>query len=209
MEVFGNRDTRISDYRKCWIATKDVTIVGLWGPGTSMEITSSWHAPFESEHLGAKAGALGSMFQAVTSWTMISTFNTRQVWTGNQPTKFSLELKLYALTDPELEVMRPLRELERMIAPNTSMLGPGAIPEVVDLNIGTKIIYADMIIESISVPFDKEMDSKGRFVRATVTLALSTPVMVSKALLEKGYGLAAQEGSSSDTATNNGDTNNG
>ena len=132
------------------------------------------------------AGAVG---QAVTGATMIKAFNTRQIWTGNSPTQFNLELMLYALQDPEVEVMQPLRALEYFIAPDVDMFwGIGQISRALQLNIGRRVIYQYLVLNSVSVPFDKEMDSQGRFVRCTVNLSLSTMTMVTKDMLKKGYG---------------------
>ena len=191
MQVIGNRDTRLSQFRKCWISGGEVTIVGAWGTGTSKELTANWASPFEGESIGAQFQKTGGLVQAWTDMTTVTTLNSRQTWEGNRPTTFTLELKLYALEDPDSEVMQPIRALEIMAAPDVDDIQPagGRIPDRVCLNIGTKTIYTDMVIDSISLPFDKEIDSQGRFVRATLNLQLSTLTMVSKDMLKKGYGL--------------------
>ena len=57
---------------------------------------------------------------------------------------------------------------------------------------GTKVIYKDMVINSMSLPFDKEVDSQGNFVRSTVNLQLSTLTMVDRQMLNSGdYGIRA------------------
>lgn len=130
--------------------------------------------------------------------TMIHSFNSRQTWQANQPTAFTLELLLYALEDPIQEVMKPLQLLEQWIAPETMTLAGllsmdfGRIPSLVLLNMGTKVIYKDMVINSMSLPFDKEVDSQGNFVRSTVNLQLSTLTMVDRQMLNSGdYGIRA------------------
>ena len=40
--------------------------------------------------------------------TSVTRFNTQQIWDNNRPTQFNLELKLYALRDANLDVMKPL-----------------------------------------------------------------------------------------------------
>ncbi len=53
-------------------------------------------------------------------------------------------------------------------------------------------VCKDMVINSISLPFDKEVDSAGNFVRATVNLQLSTLTMVDRQMLNSGdYGIRA------------------
>ena len=193
--VIGNTDKRLSDARKIWIADDQTTIVGAYGPGTSMEITANWMSPFEAATLGNTPLRTGAAFiQTVTGMSLISTLNTRQAWEGNEPTRFNVELMLYALRDPDLEVMQPLRALEYMIAPDVNDFWGvgGKIAKALQLNVANRIIYQYLVLENISAPFDKEMDSQGRFVRCTVNLTLSTLTMVSKQMLKKGYGVKSE-----------------
>ena len=193
--VLGNTDKRLSDARKIWIADDQTTIVGAYGPGTSMEITANWMSPFEAATLGNTPLRTGAAFiQTVTGMSLITTLNTRQAWEGNEPTRFNVELILYALRDPDLEVMQPLRALEYMIAPDVNDFWGvgGKIAKALQLNVANRIIYQYLVLENISAPFDKEMDSQGRFVRCTVNLTLSTLTMVSKQMLKKGYGVKSE-----------------
>lgn len=193
--VIGNTDKRLSDARKIWIADDQTTIVGAYGPGTSMEITANWMSPFEAATLGNTPLRTGAAFiQTVTGMSLITTLNTRQAWEGNEPTRFNVELMLYALRDPDLEVMQPLRALEYMIAPDVNDFWGvgGKIAKALQLNVANRIIYQYLVLENISAPFDKEMDSQGRFVRCTVNLTLSTLTMVSKQMLKKGYGVKSE-----------------
>lgn len=196
----GNNDSRVSKYRKCWLQGMDgATICGVYGPGTSREMTANWIQPFEGESIGGKMpAAAGGLAQTMGGMTMIHSFNSQQTWQANQPTAFTLELLLYALEDPIQEVMRPLQLLEQWFAPETITLAGllsmdfGRIPSLILLNIGTKVMYKDMVINSISLPFDKEVDSQGNFVRATVNLQLSTLTMVDRQMLNSGdYGIRA------------------
>lgn len=188
----GNSDKRLHDSRKCWLTDGTTTVVGVYGPGTSVEITANWSQPFESMTPGEAMQTAGSLIQAKTGNTMVKTLNTHQVWQGNSPAQISLELQLYALHDPDVEVMQPLRALEDFIAPDVAdfSLGTGKIAKALQLNIGRMCIYQFLVLNSVSFPFDKETDLKGRFVRCTVTLALSTLTMISKDMLKKGYGFA-------------------
>lgn len=193
--VLGNTDKRLSDARKIWIADDQTTIVGAYGPGTSMEITANWMSPFEAATLGNTPLRTGAAFvQTVTGMSLVTTLNTRQVWEGNEPTRFNVELMLYALRDPDLEVMQPLRALEYMIAPDVNDFWGvgGKIAKALQLNVANRIIYQYLVLENLSAPFDKEMDSQGRFVRCTVNLTLSTLTMVSKQMLKKGYGVKSE-----------------
>ncbi|WP_417022532.1 hypothetical protein, partial [Bilophila wadsworthia] len=125
--LVGNTDTRISNHRKCWIYSPDVTVCGIYGPGTSQEIVANWSSPFENFSLGEKFQKVGGWIQAKFNVTSVTQFNTQQVWDGNRPTQFNLELKLYALRDANQEVMKPLAALEWMISPDVSIDGGGSI----------------------------------------------------------------------------------
>lgn len=190
-KIVGNTDFRLSDARKCWISDGETTVAGVYGPGTSVEITANWTQPFEDMTPGSALRAGGAALQIITGGsTLVKAFNTRQVWQGNSPTQFNVELMLYALRDPEIEVMQPVRALEYFIAPDVDMYwGIGQISKALQLNIGRRVIYQYLVLNSISEPFDKEMDSKGRFVRCTLNLTMSTMTMVTKDMLKKGYGL--------------------
>lgn len=189
MGQVGNADTGISDFRKVWIASPDVTVCGVYGPGTSQEITANWESPMESATLGNVAGAaLGGVAQTGGMTTM-TTFNTTQVWQSNRPTAFTVELKLYALSNPDAEVMQALSALEYMIAPDIGEFTGGRIADHVQLNIGRMIIYQNLVVDAVSIPFDKEVDSKGRFVRCTVNVQLSTSTMISRAMLKASDGV--------------------
>lgn len=183
-------DRRLHDSRKCWISDGDTTICGVYGPGTSLEITANWKQPFEEMTPGAALKNLAAAGQAATGMTLVKAINSRQTWDSNSPTQLSVELQLYALQDPDLEVMQPLAALENFIAPDVDgfLGGFGQIAKALQLNIGRMAIYQFLVLNSISVPFDKETDSKGRFVRCSVNLALSTMTMVTKDMLKKGYG---------------------
>lgn len=188
-KLIGNSDKRLHDSRKVWISDGDTTICGVYGPGTSMEISSNCSQPFEDMTPGSAMKTAGAGLQAATGKTMVKALNTRQVWQGNAPTQFNVELQLYALQDPDIEVMQPLTALESFIAPDVDRFwGVGEIAKALQIDIGRMNIYQFLVLNSVSIPFDKETDLKGRFVRCTVNLALSTMTMITKDMLKKGYG---------------------
>ena len=68
---------------------------------------------------------------------------------------------LYALGLTREEMKRPL--IGVVNAANEVVPGHlhlGKIAAAVNLNIGTKVIYRDLCIDSISIPYDKEVDSQ-------------------------------------------------
>lgn len=78
--LVGNTDTRISNHRKCWIYSPDVTVCGIYGPGTSQEIVANWSSPFENSTLGEMSQKVGGLIQAEKQMTSVTRFNTQQIW---------------------------------------------------------------------------------------------------------------------------------
>ena len=188
----GILDPRVSPHRKCWLSDGKKTIVGVYGRGTSQEITEVWNSPFQNASLDSIAPQATAAFQVFGNGkTFIKGMNSARTWSGNEPTNVNLELILYAVKDPAAEVMLPLHTLEEFAAPDTEVfMGlDGKAAAILSLDIGRRIIYPSLCMTNISMPFDKEVDSKGNFVRCTVNITFTTPVAISKNLLKQGYGI--------------------
>lgn len=188
---YGVKAPAISDALKVWVMSEDGTLVcAVLGPGTSQELQANWTSPFEGEALGSKFEKLGGVAQAATGMTMTTTFNSRQVWQGNRPMQFNLEMIFFALSDPQNEVTYAIRELQRMESPEVNALIPmtlsdgtptfGNAPKPVTINMGKKIIYKDCVIENVSRPFDGQFTSDGHQVRATVNVQISSIDMLNR-----------------------------
>lgn len=190
--VIGNADPRLSDACKVWITDGSTTIVGVTGKGTTLDVSAQWNQPLQNMTPGNAAGeALQGVAQMLTGMTLVTALNTRKAWTGNEPTRFNVELLLYALKDTDKEVMQPLRALEYMIAPDVGdyFAFGGEIAKALQINFGNRIIYQHLTLDNLSVPMGGERDSQGRFVRCTVNLTMSTLTMVTKQMLKQGYGV--------------------
>ncbi len=185
----GNNDPAVSPYLKTWISQEGVTVCGVTGEGTSKEIQANWDSPFEGENIGSKMEKTGGVVQVFSEITAKTTLGSTQIWNGNRPTQFNLVLSFYALSNPETEVRQALIELEKMASPEVNNASPGGrIPGRVVINIGRKAIYPVCVIESISVPLDKEIDSQGRLIRCDVTLQVATLQMQNKSEISSRYG---------------------
>ncbi len=199
-EVVGNADKTISPYLKTWIGQDGVVVCGVTGEGTSKEVAANWDSPFEGENVGSKfsiaAGALQSGVVADITGvgigsgvTSISTHSSRQVWNGSRPTQFNIVLQLYALYDPQREVMDPIIALHEMFSPELNRSAPGGrIPGMVTLNVGRNVIYPNCVIESISEPLDATKNSAGLFTRAEINLSLQTIQIDNKSDIRSRYG---------------------
>ena len=214
INVFGNADNSVSPYLKAWISQpdsqKNITscVVGLIGPGTSRSLQANWNSPFEQSNVGGMFEKTGGVLQAASNLTSVTTFSSTQIWEGNRPHTFQLNLIFYALTNAKAEVHDALRELEMMMGPAIekgaesdlkdgfmtwasetlkSVKPGGRIPAPVILNIGRRMIIPDCVIESMAVPLDKEKTAEGYLVRAEVNLSISTKVMLNKENIANTY----------------------
>jgi hypothetical protein len=209
LQMYGNADEKVSPYLKAWIAQADeeskisVCVVGLIGPGTSRSLQANWTSPFENASLGGMFEKTGGIVQATTGLTSVTTLSSTQIWEGNRPHTFNVTLSFYAISDAYQEVMEPLRELERMMGPNIAAGDPsgaggvkeffasavpgGRIPGAVVLNIGRRMLIPNCVIESMSVPLDKERTKDGYLVRADVTLSIATKVMLNKDNIKQSW----------------------
>lgn len=199
--AYGNKDHKLSPYLKAWIAQPDwelkisTMVVGVIGPGTSRSLLANWNSPFEQSNVGGMFEKLGGIAQAKSGHTSVTTFSSTQVWDGNRPSSFNLNLQFYAINNAYEEVMAPLRELEKMMGPIISAssasdsaikafakdnMPGGRIPLSVILNIGRRMLIDNCVIENMTVPLDKERTSEGHLIRADVTLQISTKVMLNK-----------------------------
>ncbi len=182
ISIYGNNDKDVSDYLKAFIFggnAGDVLVVGMIGEGTSLEVVANWNSPFEGDSLGSLFGKVGDVVQMGTGLTATGSLSSRQIWEGNQPYLFNLVLKLYALSDPGMEVEGAIKALEMMMAPDIHMISLGGrIPNEVQINIGRNRLYERCVITNLSVPLDKERDSGGNLIRCEVNLQIETLEMV-------------------------------
>lgn len=191
-------------------------VVGVIGQGTSRTLTASWDAPLEQSNAGAQGGLekIGAFLQSSSSATSITTFSTTQIWGGNKPLTFNIALELFAWDDAYAQVMQPLRWLEEFASPNVNGYSPfepdfvsklasgkegdgnktGRIPMRVALNIGRRMIIPECVIESVTMPIDKEKDSKGNLIRAQVTLGIQTLTMLNQDAIGAMYAQSSAAG---------------
>lgn len=183
----------------CWIESGGVMVVGAIGQGTSMSLTSDWSQPLADANLGSMPGMekiaavaqIGKPGSSEGGMTSITTYSTTQVWNGTKPVTFNLTLDFFAISDAKTQVMMAVQKLLEMASPNVEAISPfdyesitgdkpaaGRIPHPVSINIGRRIIVPQCVIESISVPIDKERDKDGNLMRAQVTLGVQTKVML-------------------------------
>lgn len=195
-------DKSISSALKVWIKQGDRMVCGIIGPGTSRTLSAKWDSPLEQTNVGTQ-GAIektGGLVQGLTGATSVTTFSSTQIWQGNMPHKFSVNLVLFAQYDAAEEVMKPLQWLEEFASPDLKGVVPvdwkaiagylglkessgsafGRIPQPVTINVGRRVIVPMCVIENITTPLDKEVTRDGDLIRAEVQLDIQTMVMQNK-----------------------------
>lgn len=188
-KIIGNKDSKVSPYLKTWISQKGVVVCGVTGEGTTKDVSANWDSPMEGENVGSKFQITSGLLQSNTGRTTVSTVHSQQVWSGNGPTQFNIVLRLYALSDPQAEVMDPIIELNKMISPNINKYTPGGrTPLPITINIGRNAIYPNCVIDNIGEPLDEVMNKDGLFVKADITLSVKTSLMQNQPDIASRYG---------------------
>lgn len=195
--ILGNSDSRISDVHKIWISDGQRTICGVYGKGTSEQLAANWQMPFSDLQPGNSHPVIQGALEA-SGRELTTVANTLQTWKGDQPPALTIELLLYALSDAESEVMKPLRALQEFMAPDVDALWNGDIFNAkakpaksrLQILIGRKVIYQHFILKSITIPHGStERDSSGNYVRCTVNLEVESISMISLSNYKKGQGI--------------------
>lgn len=191
LKVVGNKDKSLSPYRKSWVKTGNILVVGAIGAGTSRVLTANWDSPFEDANAGStfqKTAAIGQQF---TGMTLITDFNSEQIWNGNQPHTIPLELRLYALVDSETEVTQAIAALETIASPDLNSTSPifeersdgallGSPPGTIDVNVGRNFIYQNLVVESVDSPIGGPTDRRGHLTHVDITLNIQTKSVINR-----------------------------
>jgi hypothetical protein len=204
-EIAGNNDKGLSPFLKAYIkpSGSDVMVVGVIGPGSSRQLQANWNSPFEQASVGSMFEKTGGLIQQATGRTAVTLLNSEQIWEGNRPLSFTLNLLFYALSDASKEVMLPLALLEKWASPEVNAMSPlgvewvegglnadfGRMPPKVTINMGRKTILTSCVIESISTPTDKERGPDGSLIRAEVNLQIGTKSMLNASQILPSWGI--------------------
>lgn len=141
-----------------------------------MQIASAWTSPFEGDNAGSVSGfeTIANMWQSGTNTTSVSRWNSLMVWQGSQPPAFTLPLEFLAITNPAVEVDGAITRLCEMISPELNDTTPGGRrPYVCTLNIGRRLILADVVIQDVSYDLSAPRTQEGYFISNVVNLQLS------------------------------------
>ena len=200
VKVVGNKDSSISHYLKAWIKQGDTIVCGVIGEGASADLQANWDSPFEQNNPGSHFSTVGGLLQLNTDLSSKTLLNSAQIWSGNRPVSINLPLVLYAIGDPLNEVEEAINSIKEFYSPEVNSVSPignpfaggfnaGRIPSPIILNMGRNFIYKNMLITSISEPYDVLKDSNGHRLEATINLTLETDRMLNRSEIRSTSGL--------------------
>ncbi len=105
-----------------------LTVVGSVPKAFQIDHATQWTAPWGAGLAGN--GLAGNMMAVLMGNRLIAHAASLQVWQGSSDdTQFSVEFDLVAYSDPELDVMKPLRDLMSLVLPRVEdgfLMSPGA-----------------------------------------------------------------------------------
>lgn len=170
-------DSTTSDFLKAYISQNtdegSVLVIAYIAEGTTEQLQSQWESPFEADSVGSVLEKAGGLLQAATGRTSKTKLNSQQVWQGTLPVALSLTLQFRAYSDALNEVDMAIAHLKAMASPEVNEATPsGRIPQSVELSLGRRLIYSDMRIESVNVPWDGPKTSEGYLSSAEVTIEI-------------------------------------
>jgi hypothetical protein len=105
-----------------------LTVVGSVPKSFQIDHSTQWSAPWGAGLAGK--GFAGDMMAILMGNRLIAHSASLQVWQGSSDdTNFQVEFDLIAYSDPELDVMKPLRDLMSLVVPYVKdgfLMSPGA-----------------------------------------------------------------------------------
>lgn len=160
-----------------------------------MAVTSQFNQPFGQGISNSTVGNASKMLGlgALTSQSM-----TAQVWEGTQPIELTLEMEFVAESNPQTEVLEPIKELMKMAMPSKgaggflldppgpkysdivdwkafeAKKGEGKSAKQITVQIGNFLLFDSVVIESVNSTFHSMMHSSGIPLRATVAVTFKT-----------------------------------
>jgi len=165
--------------------------------GFKMESQWSTIARISAITVEAQAIALASTGRALSSRWL-----TRKIWMGTTPLDFTLNLQFRAESDPNLEVVQPCVELQRMILPysggktagNAFLTPPGPSPfkeitEVVDwasdgeityISIGMLLLIKRAIVKDVVIEYLPGFTKSGLPIAANAAVHFQTYEILTK-----------------------------
>jgi hypothetical protein len=181
----------------------------------SLGVTSEYDTPF-AQGIETGIGAIDSIMKsplarAATGSNFITQWMTAQVWSGSAPIAIQLPLVFIADTDPQKEVLKPIKDLMKLAMPSSGigaigdakgfLQSPGPRVKIdketqsisfdvrnpISIQIGKFLRFPSVVIENISQTYNTVFDSRGLPVRASVEITFKTFVTPTSEDIEKMF----------------------
>jgi len=180
--------------------TKAPTLTGLLQTGGLVPVINALQAisPFKegavADSLDASSDKLKAVMIDLQGRTGVTKLNSRQVFAGMPPVKFTFGIRFRAVTNAMTEVEAPLARLLEWVFPQElaedgilsevlqttkdvdsfiKALFPSKAPKLLGLTHGGRT-YPPSVIESIEYPLDAPRDDQGNYIDLTVQVNMST-----------------------------------
>lgn len=180
--------------------TKAPTLTGMLQTGGLVPVLNALQAisPFKdgpiADSLDAGSDKLKSIMHDLQGRTGVTKLNSRQVFAGMPPVKFTFGIRFRAITSALSEVEAPLARLLEWVFPQElaedgilsevlqttkdvdsfiKALFPSKAPKLLGLTHGGRT-YPPSVIESLDYPLDAPRDNQGNYIDLTVQVNMST-----------------------------------
>ena len=180
--------------------TKAPALAGMLQSGSAIPVLNALQAvsPFKdgavSDALNASADKLKSVMRSLEGRTGITKLNSRQVFSGMPPVKFTATIRFRAIANAQKEVMAPLARLLEWTFPQMraadgllsevmqttkdidsfiKALFPSKAPKLLGLTYGGST-YSPVVIENVDYPLDSPKDANGNFIDLPVQISFAT-----------------------------------
>lgn len=180
--------------------TKAPTLTGMLQTGGLVPVLNALQAisPFKegkvADTLDAGSDKLKSVMLDLQGRTGVTKLNSRQVFAGMPPVKFTFNIRFRATTNAMKEVEAPLARLLEWVFPQElaedgilsevlqttkdvdsfiKALFPSKAPKLLGLTHGGRT-YPASVIESVEYPLDAPRDNQGNYIDLTVQVSMST-----------------------------------
>lgn len=180
--------------------TKAPTLTGMLQTGGLVPVLNALQAisPFKdgavSDTLNSSSDKLKSVMKDLQGRTGVTKLNSRQVFAGMPPVKFTFGIRFRAIKDAHKEVEAPLARLLEWVFPQElaedgilsevlqttkdvdsfiKALFPSKAPKLLGLTHGGRT-YPPSVIENIDYPLDAPRNAEGNYIDLTVQVSMST-----------------------------------
>lgn len=177
----------------------------------SFSLATSWDNPFNQPMSNLASGAAGGYGKALdlgstgvvaaTGFTTLNKWLSAGVWTGGSMFQIDLPFVIQAFENPKEEVVRPMLELMKLVAPSEYagkfLKAPGPLMgdptnggvrgDEITVNIGNFFTMSPCIIENVSETFDTQLDKNGDPIGVTINVTVKSYFTTTKEDLDRFF----------------------